>query len=180
MSDIDPSEIKALKQRVKQLEVGYDTLRTTLHRREAELAAAKAALDKSAELNDWYEKRCQWYSGELAAAKAKCENLKFQAEGWTQEARTQKATVHEIYQLVSGATGEHGDWHGAEPVRAYIAAAKADAERMRERIRGIEDAAVRYEADPVDVYDKPSAWNKLGVLLAQALPAIDRTTEGEG
>jgi len=38
-----------------------------------------------------------------------------------QEARTQRSTVHEIYQLSTGATGEPGDWHGAEPVRALVA-----------------------------------------------------------
>jgi len=35
--------------------------------------------------------------------------------------------VHEIYQLCTGATGEPGDWHGAEPVRALV----ADAARWR-------------------------------------------------
>lgn len=45
------------------------------------------------------------------------EQVKLNASAWKQEARTQEATVHEIYQLVTGKTGEPGTWHGAEPVR---------------------------------------------------------------
>ena len=49
------------------------------------------------------------------------DHLKMQAQIWKQEARTQAATVHKCYQLCTGAKGEPGDWHGAEPVRAVVA-----------------------------------------------------------
>jgi hypothetical protein len=57
-----------------------------------------------------------------------------EAQVHAQEARTQRATVHETYQLCTGATGEPGDWHGAEPVRRVIQERdqyQADAERWR-------------------------------------------------
>lgn len=47
--------------------------------------------------------------------------LQQQAEGWAMEAKSQRATVHESYQAISGATGEPGDWSGAEPVKALVA-----------------------------------------------------------
>ena len=43
-----------------------------------------------------------------------------QAQVWKQEARTQQATVYEGYQAVTGATGEPGDWNGAEPFKALV------------------------------------------------------------
>lgn len=52
--------------------------------------------------------------------RAERHRLQQEAEQWAQEARTHAATVREIYQLCTGATGEPGDWHGAEPVREII------------------------------------------------------------
>lgn len=46
--------------------------------------------------------------------------LKLEAQIHAQEARTANATIAEIYQCVSGATGEPGNWHGAEPVRRLV------------------------------------------------------------
>lgn len=45
------------------------------------------------------------------------ERLKQEAIKHAHEARAQRSTVHEINQIVSGATGEKADWNGAEPVR---------------------------------------------------------------
>ena len=50
-----------------------------------------------------------------------CERLKQEAKIHAQEARSQTATVHEIYQLCTGASGEPGDWNGTEPVRKALA-----------------------------------------------------------
>lgn len=44
------------------------------------------------------------------------ERLKNEAQIHAQEARTAKATIAEIYQAVTGATGEPGNWNGAKPV----------------------------------------------------------------
>lgn len=48
------------------------------------------------------------------------ERLKQEAQIHAQEARTANATIAEIYQIVTGKTGEPGNWHGAEPVRKCI------------------------------------------------------------
>jgi hypothetical protein len=71
---------------------------------------------------------------EHASLVAEREKLLQEARIHAQEARTQRATVHEIYQLCSGGKGEPGDWDGAEPVRALVAerdALKAENRRMR-------------------------------------------------
>ena len=70
---------------------------------------------------------------QLAAAEELTERLRIEAQTHAQEARTQRATVHECYQTATGGTGEPGDWHGAEPVRKMaerLAAAEARAERL--------------------------------------------------
>ena len=48
-----------------------------------------------------------------------------QARCHAQEARTANATIAEIYQVVTGATGEPGNWHGAEPVKRAFDNARA-------------------------------------------------------
>ena len=48
------------------------------------------------------------------------DRLKLEAQIQAQEARSQRATVREIYQAVTGRTGEPGDWNGAKPVMALI------------------------------------------------------------
>lgn len=65
--------------------------------------------------------------------------LKQQAECHAMEARTANATIAEIYQAVTGATGEPGNWNGAVPVvaeltrlRAVEAAANAYVESIRQ------------------------------------------------
>ncbi|SDF71912.1 Protein of unknown function [Onishia taeanensis] len=51
----------------------------------------------------------------------KLEAVRLEAKTHAQEARTQRSTVHEIYQLVTGASGEPGDWHGVKPIRELVA-----------------------------------------------------------
>ncbi|WP_278366918.1 hypothetical protein [Marinobacter salarius] len=54
------------------------------------------------------------------AVQSKADNCEREARQWRQEARTQSATVAEIYEAVSGKKGEPGDWNGAEPVKRRI------------------------------------------------------------
>ena len=49
------------------------------------------------------------------------EACKLQAQTWKQEARTANHTIAQIYQAITGAKGEPGNWNGADPVKAYIA-----------------------------------------------------------
>lgn len=58
---------------------------------------------------------------EYHALRRERDSLQQQAEIHAQEARTANATIAEIYQLVTGATGEPGRWNGAEPVRKRLA-----------------------------------------------------------
>jgi hypothetical protein len=65
------------------------------------------------------------------------ERLKLEAQIHAGEARCHKSTVHEAYQACTGATGEPGNWHGAEPIKAALTEAKAAltaAEAEKERL----------------------------------------------
>jgi hypothetical protein len=77
----------------------------------------------------------------LSCRLAECEsinaNLRLQAEVWACEADTQKSTVHECYQIVTGAKGEPGDWSGSKPVREAFNELKA---RVKELEAMVKDA----------------------------------------
>ena len=62
--------------------------------------------------------------------------LLMEAQIHAQEARTANSTVNECYQVATGATGESGNWHGAEPIRKL--AAERDA--LRVRVTNLEEA----------------------------------------
>jgi len=64
-------------------------------------------------------------AAEVEQLRAKAAALQLEAEIHAQEARTANATIAEIYQLVTGATGEPGNWNGAEPVRQKLEALQA-------------------------------------------------------
>ena len=63
------------------------------------------------------------------------ERLKQEAQIQAQEARSHRATVREIYQAVTGRTGEPGDWNGAKPVMALIEERDALRDRVDELSR---------------------------------------------
>lgn len=58
---------------------------------------------------------------DLAAAERRAEHILQQAQGWKFEAVAHRSIVCEIYQLLTGATGEPGTWNGAAPVRDFLA-----------------------------------------------------------
>ncbi|WGK60561.1 hypothetical protein QAO71_10695 [Halopseudomonas sp. SMJS2] len=60
-----------------------------------------------------------------------CDRLQLEAQCHAQEARTANATIAEIYRLVSGGTGEPGNWNGTEPVRRKLEELQAECERLR-------------------------------------------------
>lgn len=80
-----------------------------------------------------------------------CERLKMEAQIHAQEARTANATIAEIYQIVTGKTGEPGNWNGAEPVRERI-------KDLRERLAKAE-AALKAQQEPGEgvhiIFDGP-------------------------
>jgi hypothetical protein len=73
-------------------------------------------------------------------ARALFERVKLEAQIRSGEARTHKSTVHECYQAASGATGEPGNWHGAQPVRDRITSLSAENERLRKALGNILEA----------------------------------------
>lgn len=71
---------------------------------------------------------------EIEQLKNLAATLKLQAQIHAQEARTANSTIAEIYQCVSGATGEAGNWHGAQPVRDVIERLQAKLATAREEV----------------------------------------------
>jgi len=65
--------------------------------------------------------------------------LIMEAQIHAQEATTANATINDIYQLISGSTGEPGNWHGAEPVREYIDNVQTQIRRIRKSAKAISD-----------------------------------------
>lgn len=55
--------------------------------------------------------------------------LLLEAQAWAGEAKTQRANVHDALQIASGATGEKGDWNGAQPIKNAIDDAREKAIR---------------------------------------------------
>lgn len=85
---------------------------------------------------------------QLEQAEARADACQQEAQIWKQEARTQAATVAEIYQELTGKTGEPGDWHGARPVKAAVLRKQAEAVKALNLPMGI-----RCGDDPHDVID---------------------------
>lgn len=63
--------------------------------------------------------------------------LQLEAQAHAQEARTANATIAEIYQAVSGGTGEPGNWHGAEPVRTVMQEQREEIRLLEEKLKGL-------------------------------------------
>ena len=73
----------------------------------------------------------------LAKSSNRADHLLMQAQIWASEAKTQRATVREIYQVTTFASGEPGDWNGAKPVRELMArfvTACHEVARLRDRL----------------------------------------------
>lgn len=77
----------------------------------------------------------------IAELEALSATLKREAQIHAQEAGTANATIGEIYQVVTGSTGEPGNWHGAEPVRARIAALESAAKATGQAVLSEEHIA---------------------------------------
>lgn len=104
----------------------------------------------------------------LAAKERECDALKLQAQSHAMEARTANATIAEIYQLCTGATGEPGNWNGAEPVRAALAGLRRDAERK--------DAALRSAREFISNLRVPQKMNEAALQVfvgSGVLKALD-------
>jgi Lon protease-like protein len=76
----------------------------------------------------------------ITALRDLSDRLKLEAQGHAGEARCANSTIYEIYQVLTGATGEPGNWNGAEPARKYVAAQQATITALQERIKELEGA----------------------------------------
>lgn len=112
----------------------------------------------------------------LNAAREDCDQLrnladrlKLEAQGHAMEARTANGTIAECYQLVTGGKGEPGNWHGAEPVRQYVARMEATCEKLeaeRDEARADQQQALDLCAAAVDDYnDALATCEKLAKAL---------------
>ena len=85
-------------------------------------------LSRSIEAHEVVQALCRAITAERERLSSLVERLRMEAEAHAQESRTMRAIVHEIYQHVTGATGEPADWNGARPVIEEI-------DRLRERAK---------------------------------------------
>jgi uncharacterized small protein (DUF1192 family) len=102
-------------------------------------------------------------------ARALFERVKLEAQIHSGEARTHKSTVHECYQAASGATGEPGNWHGAQPVRDRIASLSAENERLRKALEKI---------DKLEISASDSMVNQVFRLKNTARDALVSANDG--
>ncbi len=69
------------------------------------------------------------------------------------EAKAANATIYQIYQLLTGATGEPGNWNGAEPARSYVEMTN----RYREALEAIASCQSVVDGDVVSIARKALA-----------------------
>ena len=68
------------------------------------------------------------------------------------EARGANATIHEAYQAVTESTGEPGNWHGAEPIKAELVSLRAQLDAMGRR--------VGLATESISELAKPEMWTR--------------------
>ncbi len=108
----------------------------------------------------------------ITAQSALIERMKMEAQIHAQEARTANATIAEIYQCVCGATGEPGNWNGAEPVREKLTAQDAriaELERDAARLDHLQKRGSTVEL--VNISDECRDF-RVGGLHAAVSPSI--------
>jgi len=110
---------------------------------DCELDAVISGLNNNAKAFDAHIMRAYSLISRLAldldAARDLNSRLQQEAGIHAQEARTANATIAEIYQLISGKTGEPGNWHGAEPVRKYVENVHQQISRIRKSAKAISE-----------------------------------------
>lgn len=102
-----------------------------------------AMLAASPHADAWAEVRA--YVGELEILVSR---LRLEAQGHSMEADTANGTIADVYQAITSATGEPGNWNGAAPVKAYVKAAEARISDLEARLKEAE----RVMADVVKVF----------------------------
>lgn len=116
------------------------------------------------------------------------EHLKIEAQGHAQEAKTANATIAEIYQCVSGATGEVGSWHGAQPVRDamdkqaqeiafHVSRVEALRRFLSEKITECQKQAKEIAQLQINHTDINVEFDRLNGVITRQMEDIERLTE---
>lgn len=108
----------------------------------------------------------------LEAAEAKYEACKLEAQIHAQEARTANSTIAEIYQEVTGSTGEPGNWNGARPVIEKLETAERELDALRIANNDLQD---HFDAMAIERKAAVAAMAVFqGRILRRALNAVAR------
>lgn len=83
---------------------------------------------------------------DLVRLKQERDALKLEAQIHAGEARAANSTIYEIYQVLSGSTGEPGTWNGAEPARQFVAAAQERIAELEGALKPFAEAGDIFEA----------------------------------
>lgn len=131
----DPKEVAEIEDELLALvkprcRHGYD------HKSELFRAASATLQSLSAGLERVTAERDSW--------RRVAERCETEAQQWKGEALAHKSSLHEAYQVLTGATGEPGNWNGAQPVREYVEAAEA---RISSLTEALEPFAATAEVD---------------------------------
>jgi hypothetical protein len=114
-------------------------------------------------------RRLAGVEADLQQARNLCERLMLEAQGHAQEACTANATIAEIYQAVSGGTGEPGNWHGAKPVVDALAQAREERTALLVNEQNLREELAALRAS----LGEPVAWVNSSQLKSAAI-ARDR------
>lgn len=79
------------------------------------------------------------------------DKLILNAQCHAMEARTQRATVHEIYQIIGS---KKGDWNGAQPVKQFVDEIKNALEECHQAFRdrkhgGVAEQKLRHDLEQI-------------------------------
>jgi hypothetical protein len=97
------------------------------------------------------------------------EHLLQQAQIQAQEMRTQRAIVRDCYQAATGATGEPGDWNGAEPIRALV----RDRDALAAKLAQHREALTPFSDLAADMHEEDSGNLMVYVRLGDCRRARD-------
>lgn len=86
--------------------------------------AQRDGLHKNGYLFKDVEYAWQGYFRAMTEQEELIEKIKLEARSHAGEAKTANSTINEIYQIISNATGEPANWHGAQPVRDFVESMK--------------------------------------------------------
>lgn len=98
------------------------------------------------------------------------DRLRMEAQIHAGEARCHKSTVHEAYQACTGATGEPGNWHGAEPIRKALSEATRQRDEALAALKASEERGERLSQDLASARLRPELWQDIATAPKDGRP----------